>query len=184
MRSGYIGLGQVKSSSNQSLSVTATKGIRVFSLAEEGREADAFCTWHDSKPFVFLNRMKSAERCRFDAAHELGHLVRDVYSMRHGETRGIAMEREAMHSPQFSRGRGKAWLATSLLRSRLNTYSSLSTIGRALLRNWQSLQRIGEVTCPHMNYNARIEYGGESFLYPSANCALNVALLCMRQTRL
>lgn len=72
-----------------------SKGIRVFSLAEEAREVDAFCTWHGSKPFVFLNTMKSAERSRFDAAHELGHLVRDVYSMRHGETRGIEMEREA-----------------------------------------------------------------------------------------
>jgi len=72
-----------------------SKGIRVFSLAEEAREVDAFCTWHGSKPFVFLNTMKSAERSRFDAAHELGHLVRDVYSMQHGEARGIEMEREA-----------------------------------------------------------------------------------------
>lgn len=72
-----------------------SKGIRVFSLAEEAREVDAFCTWHGSKPFVFLNTMKSAERSRFDAAHELGHLVRDIYSMQHGEARGIEMEREA-----------------------------------------------------------------------------------------
>lgn len=72
-----------------------SKGIRVFSLAEEAREVDAFCTWYGSKPFVFLNTMKSAERSRFDAAHELGHLVRDVYSMQHGEAQGIEMERQA-----------------------------------------------------------------------------------------
>lgn len=72
-----------------------SKGIRVFSLAEEAREVDAFCTWYDSKPFVFLNTMKSAERSRFDAAHELGHLVRDVYSMQHGEPHGPEMERQA-----------------------------------------------------------------------------------------
>jgi Zn-dependent peptidase ImmA (M78 family)/DNA-binding XRE family transcriptional regulator len=72
-----------------------SKGVRVFSLAEEAREVDAFCTWYDSKPFVFLNTMKSAERSRFDAAHELGHLVRDVYSMRHGEAHGPEMERQA-----------------------------------------------------------------------------------------
>lgn len=72
-----------------------SKGIRVFSLAEEAREVDAFCTWHDSKPFVFLNTLKSAERSRFDAAHELGHLVRDIYSMQHGEPRGPEMERQA-----------------------------------------------------------------------------------------
>jgi Zn-dependent peptidase ImmA (M78 family)/DNA-binding XRE family transcriptional regulator len=72
-----------------------SKGIRVFSLAEESREVDAFCTWYDSKPFVFLNTLKSAERSRFDAAHELGHLVRDVYSMQHGAAQGLEMEREA-----------------------------------------------------------------------------------------
>ncbi|MBG7618996.1 ImmA/IrrE family metallo-endopeptidase [Herbaspirillum sp. AP02] len=72
-----------------------SKGIRVFSLAEEVREVDAFCTWYDSKPFVFLNTMKSVERSRFDAAHELGHLVRDVYSMSHGESHSPEMEREA-----------------------------------------------------------------------------------------
>lgn len=72
-----------------------SKGIRVFSLAEESREVDAFCTWYDGKPFVFLNTLKSAERSRFDAAHELGHLVRDVYSMQHGEAQGPEMERQA-----------------------------------------------------------------------------------------
>lgn len=72
-----------------------SKGIRVFSLAEEAREVDAFCTWHEGKPFVFLNTMKSAERSRFDAAHELAHLVIDVYSMQHGEARGPEIERQA-----------------------------------------------------------------------------------------
>lgn len=72
-----------------------SKGVRVFSLAEETREVDAFCTWYEGRPFVFLNTMKSAERSRFDAAHELGHLVRDVYSMRHGESQGVEMERKA-----------------------------------------------------------------------------------------
>lgn len=72
-----------------------SKGIRVFSLAEEAREVDAFCTWHEGKPFVFLNTIKSAERSRFDAAHELGHLVRDIYTMQHGQVHGPEMERQA-----------------------------------------------------------------------------------------
>lgn len=72
-----------------------SKGIRVFSLAEETRDVDAFCIWNDGRPFVFLNTMKSAERSRFDAAHELGHLVRDVYTMQHGEGHGPEMERQA-----------------------------------------------------------------------------------------
>lgn len=50
-------------------------GVRVFSLAPEFSEVDAFSFFHQGVPFVFLNTMKSAERGRFDAAHELGHLV-------------------------------------------------------------------------------------------------------------
>jgi Zn-dependent peptidase ImmA (M78 family) len=50
-------------------------GVRVFSLAEETREVDAFSTWIDDIPYVFLNTAKTAERSRMDAAHELGHLV-------------------------------------------------------------------------------------------------------------
>lgn len=72
-----------------------SKGIRVFSLTEEVRDADAFCTWYEGKPFVFLNTLKSAERSRFDAAHELGHLVRDVYSMKHGKMPDPEIEKQA-----------------------------------------------------------------------------------------
>jgi Zn-dependent peptidase ImmA (M78 family)/transcriptional regulator with XRE-family HTH domain len=72
-----------------------SKGIRVFSLAEETRDVDAFCTWYEGRPFVFLNTIKSAERSRFDAAHELGHLVRDIYTMQHGQAHGPEMERQA-----------------------------------------------------------------------------------------
>src|SRR5207245_2232584 len=46
------------------------KGIRVFSLAESTKDVDAFSLWRDDIPYVFLNRFKSPERSRFDAAHE------------------------------------------------------------------------------------------------------------------
>ena len=59
------------------------KGIRVFSLAENTKNVDAFSCWRNDEPYVFLNTFKSAERSRFDAAHELGHLVLH----RHGGTR-------------------------------------------------------------------------------------------------
>lgn len=72
-----------------------SKGIRVFSLTEETRDVDAFCTWYEDKPFIFLNTIKSAERSRFDAAHELGHLVRDIYTMQHAKAHGPEMERQA-----------------------------------------------------------------------------------------
>ncbi len=72
-----------------------SRGIRVYSLAIEAKEVDAFSVWYNAKPFVFLNTFKSAEHSRFDAAHELGHLVRDRHSMLHGETHSPEMEREA-----------------------------------------------------------------------------------------
>jgi len=53
-----------------------SKGVRVFSLSIEAKEVDAFSTWSTGgSPVVFLNNFKTAERSRFDAAHELGHLV-------------------------------------------------------------------------------------------------------------
>ncbi|MFD3796180.1 ImmA/IrrE family metallo-endopeptidase [Streptomyces californicus] len=47
----------------------------VFSLAPDYADVDAFAVWQGQSPFVFLNTMKPVERGRFDAAHELGHLV-------------------------------------------------------------------------------------------------------------
>lgn len=67
------------------------KGVRVFSLAIDAREVDAFSVWNDATPFVFLNTKKSAAHGRFDAAHELGHLVLH----RHGDYNGQSSEKEA-----------------------------------------------------------------------------------------
>ena len=50
-------------------------GVRVFSLVEQSVDLDACSFWRGDIPYVFLNTMKSAERSRMDAAHELGHLV-------------------------------------------------------------------------------------------------------------
>jgi len=52
-----------------------SKGVRVFSLSVKAREVDAFSLWKDETPFVMLNVQKSSEHSRFDAAHELAHLV-------------------------------------------------------------------------------------------------------------
>lgn len=68
------------------------KGGRVFSLAEETNQVNAFSCWRRGiTPFVFLNTQKSAEASRFDAAHELGHLVLH----RHGSNKGKEVEGEA-----------------------------------------------------------------------------------------
>jgi len=68
-----------------------SKGVRVFSIAVESKSVDAFSTWKGDTPFVFLNRFKSAERSRFDAAHELCHLTMH----RHGGPTGRSAELEA-----------------------------------------------------------------------------------------
>ena len=52
-----------------------SRGVRVFSLAEECLKVDAYSFWRNGTPYVFLNTRKSPERSRLDAAHELGHLV-------------------------------------------------------------------------------------------------------------
>lgn len=67
------------------------KGVRVFSLAIDAKEVDAFSMWWNGTPFVFLNTHKSGERSRFDAAHELGHLIMH----RHGQPHGQEAEKEA-----------------------------------------------------------------------------------------
>jgi Zn-dependent peptidase ImmA (M78 family)/transcriptional regulator with XRE-family HTH domain len=68
-----------------------SKGIRVFSLAENCHEVDAYSVWRGTRPFVFLNTDKSGERRRFDAAHELAHLVLH----RHASPNGLEAEKEA-----------------------------------------------------------------------------------------
>lgn len=67
-------------------------GVRVYSLSEEcAQTVDAFSLWAEGRPFVFLNPRKSGERGRFDACHELGHLVLH----QHGVPRGREAEHEA-----------------------------------------------------------------------------------------
>lgn len=57
------------------LQLLESKGVRVFSLAENTLAINAYSLWRKGKPYVFLNTIKSAEASRFDAAHELCHLV-------------------------------------------------------------------------------------------------------------
>ena len=67
------------------------KGVRLFSMAENTMAVDAFSVWRRETPYIFLNTMKTAEHSRFDAAHELGHLVLH----REGGPKGRIAEREA-----------------------------------------------------------------------------------------
>lgn len=68
-----------------------SKGVRVFSLEEKTLEMDAYSFWMNNNPFIFINTRKTVERSRFDAAHELGHLVLH----RHGQPLGRKAEDDA-----------------------------------------------------------------------------------------
>ena len=71
-------------------------GVRVFSLPPEFADVDAFALWRGGTPFVFLNPSKTPERSRFDAAHELGHLVL------HGEDRVLAGPKAEQEANAFA----------------------------------------------------------------------------------
>jgi Zn-dependent peptidase ImmA (M78 family)/transcriptional regulator with XRE-family HTH domain len=67
-------------------------GVRVFSLVGECQAVDAFSFAWNGTPVVVLNTSKTGERGRFDAAHELGHLV--LHS-EHRTPHGLEAEQEA-----------------------------------------------------------------------------------------
>ena len=66
-------------------------GVRVFSLSQDSKEVDAYSVWRGARPCIFLNTQKSGERSRFDAAHELAHLVLH----QHAAPNGRDAEKEA-----------------------------------------------------------------------------------------
>lgn len=68
-----------------------SKGVMVFSLFENTKNVDAFSCWRNDIPYIFLNTFKTPEHSRFDAAHELGHLLLH----RHGGPHQKAAEYEA-----------------------------------------------------------------------------------------
>ena len=68
-----------------------SNGVRVFSLEEKTLDMDAYSFWMNETPFVFVNNKKTVERGRFDAAHELGHLILH----KHGSPLGREVELEA-----------------------------------------------------------------------------------------
>jgi Zn-dependent peptidase ImmA (M78 family) len=57
------------------LHLLESRGVRIYSLTAENSQLDAYSLYWHGQPFIFLNTAKSGERGRFDAAHELGHLV-------------------------------------------------------------------------------------------------------------
>lgn len=67
------------------------KGVRVFGLAENCREIDACSFWLEDIPYILVDTSRSAERIRFNLAHEIAHLVLH----RQGAPIGQMAEKEA-----------------------------------------------------------------------------------------
>lgn len=102
-----------------------SKGVHIFSLAEDAVDVDAFCFWNEKRPFVILNQMKSGARGRFDACHELAHLV--LHRQRDLQKEDVERDADVFASeflvPQVA------------LRAQLPSQVSLATILR-LKREW------------------------------------------------
>lgn len=85
---------------NNIVSLCELKGIRVFRLPIEVKDIDAlsFFDEESGSPFIFLNNFKSAERSRFDCAHELGHVTMHTHNRRvRSEKPNKFLEIEADH---------------------------------------------------------------------------------------
>ena len=107
------------------LQLLESKGVRPFSLAHGTQAVDAFALWRDDVPFMFLNLHKTAERTRFDACHELGHLVLH----RHGGARGGRLVEDQAN--QFA---SAFLMPESDVRARLSAIYSLDEIIEAKAR--------------------------------------------------
>lgn len=71
-RSWGLGLGPI----SNVVSLLENKGIVVSRYVIPRESIEAFSFWNGDRPFVFLaSEKESAVRARFDAAHELGHLI-------------------------------------------------------------------------------------------------------------
>lgn len=103
-------------------------GIRVYSIEEHSHDVDALSTIHNGQPFVFLNNQKSAEHSRFDAMHELGHII-----MHHGikeKTRSHEVEANAFAAAMLMP-------KNSIIQHRYN---------KAILENYIQLKSIWKVS--------------------------------------
>lgn len=121
------------------------KGVRVFSLAENCREIDACSYWSDDLPFVLLKIETSNERCRFDMAHELGHLVLH----KHAAPTGRIAENEAnafaseflMPEPSVRASCNEYWSIQTLVRKKRLWNVSVSALAYRvhqldMMSNW------------------------------------------------
>ncbi len=84
-----LGLGPI----HNMVHLLESKGVEVYWTGEPISNLDAFCLWRNDIPYVLLNvHTQAGDRARFDAAHELGHLVLHRHAV---EVDGPQIEDEA-----------------------------------------------------------------------------------------
>jgi Zn-dependent peptidase ImmA (M78 family) len=66
-----VGLGPI----HNLVKLLENNGVLVTMMPESCRQVDAFSTWLNGRPFIFLANKGSTTLTRFDAAHELLHLL-------------------------------------------------------------------------------------------------------------
>lgn len=69
----YWGLGQLPIPNV--LNLLESKGVMIFALSSDYDGTDGVSFWDGGRPYILYNPTKTAERSRFDLAHELGHLI-------------------------------------------------------------------------------------------------------------
>jgi Zn-dependent peptidase ImmA (M78 family) len=134
-----------------------SKGVRVFSLSESTKNVDAFSLWRRGVPYVFLNTFKTAERSRFDAAHELGHLVLH----KHGGAHGGGQEAEGQANSFAS----AFLMPKAAVLAKLPRAQSLNQIIQAK-KHWR-------VSAAALNYRLHKVGAASDWLYRSINIQLS-----------
>lgn len=134
---------------NSMIHLLESKGVMVFSLAEDSFDMDAYSFWMNDIPFIFLNNKKSVEHSRFDAAHELGHLLLHHHAIPEYDTsRGKEAESEAHKFASAFLMPQKSVIAYSVRYPSLSAIISLKSIWRvsaaALVRRLRDLDLLTE----------------------------------------
>lgn len=120
------------------LQLLESKGAKVFSAGGPLQAIDAFSFRHGATPVVFLNVHKSAERLRFDLAHELGHLVM------HGGSLQVEPGKEKEHAANE--------FASSFLMPRADVLGAIR--GNLMLEDLLILKRRWRVSAMALNLRA------------------------------
>jgi Zn-dependent peptidase ImmA (M78 family)/DNA-binding XRE family transcriptional regulator len=121
-----------------------SRGIIIVRAVIGTDNVDAFSCWQDGRPFIFLGNDKSStSRSRFDAAHELGHILLHKHIIPDQIEDATVLERIEHEANRF---------ASAFL---LPTRTFLSEVFSASLRHFTELKRRWKVSIAAMIYRCK-----------------------------